>query len=29
VVRDWSPLLYTYQGSAGPWHTFTRCGTGS
>jgi hypothetical protein len=29
VVRDWRPLLYTYQGSAGPWHTFTRCGTGS
>jgi hypothetical protein len=29
VVRDWRPLLYTYQGSAGPWHTFTRCTTGS
>jgi hypothetical protein len=29
VVRDWRPLHYTYQGGATPWHTFTRCETGS
>ena len=28
VVRDWRPLHYTYQGSAGPWRTFTHCATG-
>ena len=29
AVRDWRPLLYTYQGRAGPWRTFTRCTAGS
>jgi hypothetical protein len=30
VVRDWGGRRrYVYRGSAGPWHTFTRCGSRS